>query len=273
MLKRSITGLILGVVVISTILFNFWSATILLFIILLFSIGEWNRHFNNSSNFAKTFLMILSISTFVGMAFLVSFFPDFRHFAFWISGISVFYIFLVLFLVFWKKENAILCATPTNGFIYIVLPLIAVVLFLSKDYYLSRYWILGFIIMNWSNDTFAYFTGKAIGKTPLAPAISPKKTWEGSVGGLIGCILAAFLCNFFMIHSGFEFWDICLLGILICISGSFGDLFESSLKRAVDIKDSGAILPGHGGFLDRFDSFFFIIPSGIFLVGLLTHLK
>ncbi|MBK9961354.1 MAG: phosphatidate cytidylyltransferase [Saprospiraceae bacterium] len=63
------------------------------------------------------------------------------------------------------------------------------------------------------------------------------------------------------------------MGVLICVTGSFGDLFESSLKRAVGIKDSGNILPGHGGFMDRFDSFFFIIPTGIFLVGLLTHLK
>lgn len=273
MLKRSITGLIFGVLVISSLLYNFWSAVILLLIILFFSLREWNLHFNKSSNPIKTSLLIFSLSIFCGIAFFLTMIPELGYFAFWISGISIFYIFLILYLVFWKKESSLSWTTPSSGFMYVVLPLIAAMLYLSKDYNNSKYWILGFIIMNWSNDTFAYFTGKIFGKTPLAPSISPNKTWEGSAGGLIGCVLAAFLCNHFLFHSGFEFWKIILLGVLICVTGSFGDLFESSLKRAVGIKDSGNILPGHGGFMDRFDSFFFIIPTGIFLVGLLTHLK
>jgi phosphatidate cytidylyltransferase len=109
----------------------------------------------------------------------------------------------------------------------------------------------------WATDTFAYLVGKAVGKHKLAPSLSPGKTWEGSVGGLIGSILAG---------AAFSAWihqPLLLgvsLGLLAGTVGQIGDLFESALKRERGIKDFGKLLPGHGGALDRFDSLLFVTP-------------
>jgi phosphatidate cytidylyltransferase len=110
------------------------------------------------------------------------------------------------------------------------------------------------IVTLWINDTMAYLVGSAVGKTPLT-SISPKKTWEGTIGGIILAVVTITAFGHIFLNA-----DILQLGIistLICITGIFGDLFESSLKRKAGIKDSGNILPGHGGFLDRFDSLLF----------------
>ena len=106
----------------------------------------------------------------------------------------------------------------------------------------------------WINDTMAYVVGSFIGKTPLSP-ISPKKTWEGTIGGVIlavivVCIIAYFTQRLSIFHTA-------VIATLAAVSGTFGDLFESKLKRMAGVKDSGAIMPGHGGFLDRFDSLLF----------------
>lgn len=106
----------------------------------------------------------------------------------------------------------------------------------------------------WVNDTMAYIVGSFIGKTPLSP-ISPKKTWEGTVGGILLAIgvmvtIAYFTGRLSLIHTA-------IITALAAVSGTYGDLFESKLKRLAGVKDSGAIMPGHGGFLDRFDSLLF----------------
>lgn len=112
-----------------------------------------------------------------------------------------------------------------------------------------------FFFMVWSSDTFAYLSGRAFGKTPLHAALSPKKTLEGLAGGtVLTAILGAWLC---------PFWDIseaipgAILGVCISIFGTMGDLFQSSMKRKAGVKDSGKLIPGHGGILDRFDAFLF----------------
>ena len=112
--------------------------------------------------------------------------------------------------------------------------------------------------MTWMNDTAAYIVGSQIGKTPLFPRISPKKTWEGTLGGLAGTLILAFLLNEYFEELILRDW--LILAILVGLFGSLGDLVESMLKRSFAIKDSGRLLPGHGGFLDRFDGFIFMLP-------------
>lgn len=107
------------------------------------------------------------------------------------------------------------------------------------------------IIVIWINDTMAYLVGSMIGKTPLSK-ISPKKTWEGTLGGILLSIIT--ICVFYYHEEKAITQDIIIIALITAVAGTFGDLLESKLKRMADIKDSGSFMPGHGGFLDRFDS-------------------
>lgn len=125
--------------------------------------------------------------------------------------------------------------------------------------------ILFVLVPLWVGDSLAYFIGKAFGKHPLAPSISPKKTWEGGIANFFGCILGACLVGLFTAPSENLLGPI-VIGALAGIFGQAGDLFESWLKRKADIKDSGSLLPGHGGVLDRIDSLLFTaLPTALIL--------
>jgi phosphatidate cytidylyltransferase len=118
------------------------------------------------------------------------------------------------------------------------------------------WWVLAGVIIVVSVDVSAYASGLSFGKTPLAPKISPKKTWEGFAGSFLGAILSGVLVGFFLL--GEEIWVGALLGIVLLGSATLGDLVESLIKRDLEIKDISSWLPGHGGFLDRLDS---MLPS------------
>ncbi len=110
----------------------------------------------------------------------------------------------------------------------------------------------------WINDTMAYLVGSVIGKTPFSK-ISPKKTWEGTVGGAILCVGVIAAIAYFTQLINVK--DAAIIAALCAIFGTIGDLFESKLKRLANVKDSGSFMPGHGGFLDRFDSLLFAVPA------------
>lgn len=127
-------------------------------------------------------------------------------------------------------------------------------------------WILLLLSATWASDTFAYFVGRSIGRHKLAPVLSPKKTVEGAVGGLCGSALVSFL--FVQWVPSLPLLPVLLLGVLIGIASLLGDLVESALKRQAGIKDSGHMIPGHGGVLDRFDSLLFTAPLVYYSVKL-----
>lgn len=136
-------------------------------------------------------------------------------------------------------------------------------------------WILIVLLAGWGNDTFAYFAGRAFGKTKLYEKVSPKKTWEGFFGGGIGALGAMFLIRFTVGDTYFgdvTVIDILCIGIPAMALGPLGDLAESLMKRSYNTKDSGGILPGHGGLLDRVDATFFIAPWALFYVTTLRPL-
>ena len=127
-------------------------------------------------------------------------------------------------------------------------------------------WILFLLAATWASDTFAYFVGRSFGKHKLAPLLSPKKTIEGALGGVAGAVLVGFI--FTLIVPGMSTVVILLLGALIGVASLLGDLVESAFKRQAMVKDSGQIIPGHGGVLDRFDSLLVTAPLVYYVVKL-----
>jgi phosphatidate cytidylyltransferase len=137
---------------------------------------------------------------------------------------------------------------------------------------------LSVFIFLWVSDTGAYCCGSLLGKHKLFPRISPGKSWEGSIGGGIFVLIAATIIWYFVgnneestiftLHSSLPFW--LGLGLVVCVFGTWGDLVESLFKRTIGIKDSGNILPGHGGMLDRFDSSLMAFPAAVIYVFTVT---
>lgn len=127
------------------------------------------------------------------------------------------------------------------------------------------------ISLVWVNDTFAYVSGSLLGKHPMTPRLSPGKTWEGFVGGMLFTIIASWLYYYFSGTFTPAVW--VLAGISTSVFGIAGDLFESALKRKHKVKDSGKLLPGHGGILDRFDSLLFVAPAWFLLFLLISLFK
>jgi len=118
--------------------------------------------------------------------------------------------------------------------------------------------IIGFFLLIWANDTGAYLSGVSFGKHKLMERISPKKTWEGFFGGLLTAVLASWLLSGWL--GVVDKYEWVIIAVIVSVAGTYGDLVESMLKRSIGVKDSGTILPGHGGFLDRFDSAIISFP-------------
>jgi phosphatidate cytidylyltransferase len=137
---------------------------------------------------------------------------------------------------------------------------------------LGEWLILFLLLVTWASDTGAYYVGTVYGRHRLAPMISPKKTVEGLVGGLISAIIIGYAARWWFLPelSGL---DCLVLAILLTITGLWGDLAESAMKRSVSIKDSGGILPGHGGMLDRLDSLLFTAPAFYYYVTMASRLR
>lgn len=144
-------------------------------------------------------------------------------------------------------------AKYVSAIVYILLPMV-LLLWLRN---ISLVIPVALILMIWMNDTMAYLVGSFIGKTPFSK-ISPKKTWEGTLGGVLLTLIGAAVWGYFSPY--YRMIDWMALALCAAIAGTIGDLFESKLKRMADVKDSGAMMPGHGGALDRFDSLLVTAP-------------
>ena len=121
-------------------------------------------------------------------------------------------------------------------------------------------WVCLALVVTWANDTFAYFAGRLLGKHKMLPSVSPNKTWEGFAGGMLGSIAAAYALKLWALPS-MQGWECLLLGVAAGLLGPLGDLSESALKRSFGKKDSGKLLPGHGGILDRVDALLVVAPA------------
>jgi len=175
----------------------------------------------------------------------------------------IFLIFLIIIirtLILSPKEAITKISEFVFGLAYVVIPFVLMTDFYQNDTPSKLPELLiGFFIILWFNDVFAYIVGSLIGKTKLYEKISPKKTWEGTIGGTILSVLSAYLLSTLFLSLNLTNW--LVIGFLISIFATLGDLTESMFKRQANVKDSGNIMPGHGGILDRFDGLLLAAPA------------
>ena len=274
-LQRAITGVIFVAVLVGCILGGPISFTILFALISALTINE----FGNIVNRMEHTHMNKPISILAGL-FL---FLCFGYFGVVPGANEIFipYLFLILYLFIselYKKQP-----NPLNNWAYAMMSQIYIALSFallnvlayhsSATESVSQYnpiLPLSIFIFNWVNDTGAYCTGMLFGKHRLFERISPKKSWEGSIGGAVFSIIAAIVLAHFFTFLSTGVW--IGLGLTVVVFGTWGDLTESLMKRTLGIKDSSNILPGHGGMLDRFDSTLMAVPAAVvylYLVGLI----
>lgn len=169
--------------------------------------------------------------------------------------------------VVWPQADPAMSAATLLGSLYIALPLSFLLLLRQAQH--GKVLVLWVLITIWMADAAAYFVGRSLGRHLLLPHISPKKTVEGAVAGLIGAMLSGYLgakLGFLPLSLGVGF------GAVIAVAGILGDFAESALKRWAGVKDSGRLLPGHGGFLDRFDSVLFVLPAVYYYLKMVMRL-
>jgi len=272
---RVITGFGFGVVLIGGILLSEYLLAAIAIFVLIVSIYEYSKMLKVINIHPNQFLIYTgSISVFSGIvAFTIAgtgvgaSMDDVKLAA---VGLISFLCILSIWELFRAKERAIENVGSTIlGIAYLALPmglLVASGVSSSGDY--SPWQVLFFFFFMWASDTGAYFTGRAFGKTKLLERLSPKKTVEGFIGGMLTAMLVGYFASLVL---GFgDVWAWLLIGAFMSITGTAGDLFESMLKRQTGVKDSGTILPGHGGILDRFDSTFISAPVYWILLNFLT---
>lgn len=272
-LQRAITGILFVGILVGCILYDPWTFSALFVVISALTIHEYGHLINRIEGVSinKNITMLAGIYLYMAvMAFCTN-----------LSGSKIFlpYLLLIMYLMiselYLKKENPVMnWAYSMLSQLYIALPfaMLNVLSFHTSpmDTSVSYNPILplSVFVFIWLSDTGAYCVGTLIGKHRLFERISPKKSWEGSIGGGIVAIGSSFIfAHYFPIMNMAEWAG---LSLTVVIFGTWGDLTESLLKRQLHIKDSGAILPGHGGMLDRFDSALMAIPAAVVYLYALT---
>ena len=176
-------------------------------------------------------------------------------------------VFLFVSQLYSTEKNTFRAVTYTiTGILYIALPFTFCIGLMFPDGEYTANILLGFFILLWANDTFAYLTGLMFGRRRLFERISPKKSWEGFFGGLFSTVAISLLIAQYAQIMPFYHW--MAVAVVIVIFGVYGDLVESMLKRNLKIKDSGNFIPGHGGILDRFDAVLIAAPMVFFYLKL-----
>jgi phosphatidate cytidylyltransferase len=264
---RTITGLIFLIVVIGSIILDPIAFLIVFSAFNIIGLSEFDRLMNPKTHkktsleyyvFGTVIYLIIGLS---GLGYI-----DIRN-----NAIIFVIFFLQIAIELFRKEKPDWknIASKITGYVYISLPF-----GLMSSFYFTgaipqpRFGILiGVFVLIWTSDIFAYLTGSMFGKHKLFERISPKKTWEGSFGGLVFAFIAAYVLSLFVNQLSLTEWFV--LTIIIVISGTIGDLVESLLKRNAEVKDSGTIFPGHGGVLDRFDAIIFATPMVFVFINLI----
>lgn len=257
-LTRTIWGALFIVIIISSFLVGSYATAITLGVFMVIGILEFYRFFKSSD-----IIKPMTIIGIVGASLLYTglVLQKLELIQFDLNLLFIPVIFLpTLNLIFSQTKNPLLDLSitffPWLFYVFSFYLMFSVLTFEGGNE-LPWVFITGLFVLVWTNDTFAYLSGRAFGKHRLLERISPKKSWEGAIGGFIFTILFAFIFSYFT-NKEYIFW--ILAAIVISPTCILGDLIESKLKRLVNVKDSGKILPGHGGVLDRFDAVTYAVP-------------
>jgi phosphatidate cytidylyltransferase len=266
---RTISAIVFVVIMMAGLVINQWSFFILFTIIQLGCLNEYIKLmgliYPEYHSLAPTHRWGLLL---VGIVMMMVLAPN----SLGINGLSIKYIgskilpILLIIMVagelYFRKSNLQNVAISFFGLIYI--PMCLSLMFQLRNFMVNTFFInwafsipLLLIATIWINDTMAYIVGSFIGKRPLS-SVSPNKTWEGTVAGIVISVL--FVSKVLGIWIPIQEKYIFLISTVAAIAGTFGDLFESKIKRLAGVKESGTMMPGHGGFLDRFDSILFAVP-------------
>ncbi|GGH00817.1 phosphatidate cytidylyltransferase [Parapedobacter pyrenivorans] len=254
---RAITALFFVIIVVASMLLGVYVFSAFFILLSAFCLSEFYRiiadETGQPSRLLGLLLGILAFGLFVGhsLGLLTS---DYLLF-------TTPFIAAVFIAPLYQKQNKpfISIAYTLLGIVYVILPFVS---FFALSFTTGTYdyrFPLGFMLILWGNDTGAYLIGRFFGKRRLFERISPKKTWEGLIGGvLLAVITAQVLAHYFPVLTN---WQWAGVALVVSIFGTYGDLVESMLKRSQQVKDSGAVLPGHGGLLDRFDGLLLAAPA------------
>lgn len=265
LLIRTGTGAVFVTLLLGSILWTELSATVVLSVFFAMGTIEFyglfdqheqiklNKIINIGFAFAVYTLLLLALNKVIPSIFALTTVP---------------LVFIMNTTELWRKQKNPIqnIAVGTFGLIYLVAPFFLMIYIHHIDQYVisamdgKPYFpiLAGFFVLVWTNDSFAYLTGMLLGKRKLFERISPKKTWEGTIGGALFAILGGYIISLFTETNDLIFWIVG--AAFIGPFATVGDLLESQIKRSLGIKDSGNILPGHGGILDRFDAALFAIP-------------
>ncbi len=263
-LVRAATGIVFLIVMIGSIVYGSVSCFWLFLCIVIVGNWEYTGLQKNISEFKRVITCVSSALIFSALAW-----DSFELINLIYLAVLVFSASAILSILIPKERiNLSDWAHVVFAQVYVTMPFVMLYMIaFSSGYYEWKY-ILAFFILLWLSDTGAYMFGKYLGRNKLLPKVSPKKTWEGLIGGVLSALIGAY----FLQQYGFEIPGIPWFGLALLVSvlGAMGDLFESQMKRNSGVKDSGNFMPGHGGILDRFDGVLLSVPVIFAIVKIMS---
>lgn len=269
--KRTITGVLFVICVIGSGVISQWVFTGLFLLVAIGGMIEFSRIVNKSGAKVHLLSTIVTGSLAYGLIGLVLL----GSLPVWTLLLLLLLIPLLLITELYRESDHpfVNVAVSLMGIFWIMVPLALLSGFFNQSEgpaWLHGGALLGFFLILWIYDSGAYIVGSLLGKHPMFPRISPKKSWEGFAGGAVAGMLTAYMISASFIE--FKLWEWSVIAIIIIVFGTFGDLTESMLKRSAGVKDSGNLLPGHGGILDRFDAVLLAAPAVFIVISLLRQI-
>lgn len=278
-IQRTLTGAVFVTVLIGSILINPVSFFILFFLLTVFSVLEFYKLIATDelkpqviTGVAISAILFLCFTYFSQQYIRANFVADIKIVTSFPVVLALLFALVFIIELYRKTTKPFMnIALTLTGILYVAIPfsLLSAMGFIADETEsYNPHIVLGFFFLLWTSDTGAYLTGMKFGRHKLFERISPKKTWEGSIGGTVAALLVAYLISNYYTELALHQW--LIVALIIVVFGTLGDLTESMLKRSLNIKDSGTILPGHGGLLDRFDGllgaapfvFFYLMMEG-----------